>query len=41
MKEQLAAQHPDDFEAYMDEKDAFIKENEAKAVVWVQQRRRE
>lgn len=41
LKEQLAVQHPDDFEAYMDGKDAFIKENEAKAVIWNQRRRRE
>ncbi len=41
LKEQLAAQHPDDFEAYMDGKNAFIQENEAKAVVWNQRRRRE
>jgi GrpB-like predicted nucleotidyltransferase (UPF0157 family) len=41
LKERLALQHPDDFEAYMDGKDAFIKENEAKAVVWNQRPRRE
>jgi len=41
LKEQLAAQHPVDFEAYMDGKNAFIQENEAKAVVWNQRRRRE
>lgn len=41
LKEQLTVQHPDEFEAYTDGKNAFIKENEAKAVVWVQQRRRD
>ncbi|MFN0075561.1 MAG: GrpB family protein [Prosthecobacter sp.] len=34
LKERLAQQHPDDFEAYMDGKDAFIKEHEAKALAW-------
>lgn len=34
LKERLAQQHPDDFEAYMDGKDALIKEHEAKALAW-------
>jgi GrpB-like predicted nucleotidyltransferase (UPF0157 family) len=34
LKERLVRQHPDDFEAYMDGKDAFIKEHEALAVAW-------
>jgi GrpB-like predicted nucleotidyltransferase (UPF0157 family) len=34
LKQRLAAAHPDDLEAYMDGKDPFIKEHEAKAVRW-------
>lgn len=34
LKTALAAQHPADIEAYMDGKDAFIKEIERRAVVW-------
>jgi GrpB-like predicted nucleotidyltransferase (UPF0157 family) len=34
LKRKLAAAHPKDIEAYMDGKDAFIKETEAKALVW-------
>jgi GrpB-like predicted nucleotidyltransferase (UPF0157 family) len=34
LKRVLAAQHPNDINAYMDGKDPFIKEYEAKAVVW-------
>lgn len=34
MKQQLAAAHPDNIEAYMDGKESFIKEHEAKAIVW-------
>lgn len=34
LKQSLARQHPDDFEAYMDGKDAFIKEHEARAIAW-------
>ncbi|MDZ4404288.1 bifunctional GrpB family protein/GNAT family N-acetyltransferase [Prosthecobacter sp.] len=40
LKESLALQHPDDFEAYMDGKDAFIKEHEARAVAWNRERHR-
>lgn len=39
LKETLARQHPDDFEAYMDGKDAFIQEHEAKALAWDRNRR--
>jgi GrpB-like predicted nucleotidyltransferase (UPF0157 family) len=34
LKQRLAASHPDDIEAYMNGKDLFIKEHEAKAIVW-------
>jgi GrpB-like predicted nucleotidyltransferase (UPF0157 family) len=34
LKQQLAASHPDDIEAYMDGKDTFIKEHEEKALIW-------
>ena len=34
LKQQLARQHPDDIEAYMDGKDAFVKEHQALAVAW-------
>ena len=34
LKQRLAAAHPDDIEAYMDGKDSFIKEHEAKAIIW-------
>jgi GrpB-like predicted nucleotidyltransferase (UPF0157 family) len=34
LKQQLAASHPDDIEAYMDGKDSFVKEHEAKAITW-------
>ena len=34
LKQALAAAHPDDIEAYMDGKDAFIKEHERKALEW-------
>jgi GrpB-like predicted nucleotidyltransferase (UPF0157 family) len=34
LKQRLAEAHPDDIEAYMDGKDAFIKEHEAEAIVW-------
>ena len=34
LKRKLAQEHPDDIEAYMDGKDPFIKEYEAKAIVW-------
>jgi GrpB-like predicted nucleotidyltransferase (UPF0157 family) len=34
LKRELAQQHPDDIEAYMDGKDAFVKEYQARAVVW-------
>jgi len=35
LKRRLAAAHPHDIEAYMDGKDAFIKEMERRAVEWV------
>ncbi len=34
LKQRLAREHPDDMEAYMDGKDPFIKEHEAKAIAW-------
>lgn len=34
LKQRLAQQHPDDFEAYMHGKDAFIKDHEARALAW-------
>jgi GrpB-like predicted nucleotidyltransferase (UPF0157 family) len=34
LKQKLAAAHPDDIEAYMDGKDAFIKRIEALAMAW-------
>jgi GrpB-like predicted nucleotidyltransferase (UPF0157 family) len=34
LKQQLVQAHPDDLEAYMEGKDAFIKEHEAKALAW-------
>jgi GrpB-like predicted nucleotidyltransferase (UPF0157 family) len=34
LKQRLAAAHPTDIEAYMDGKDAFIKEMEARALAW-------
>jgi GrpB-like predicted nucleotidyltransferase (UPF0157 family) len=34
LKQQLAQQYPTDIESYMDGKDAFIKEIDAKALVW-------
>ena len=34
LKERLAAEHPRDIEAYMDGKDAFVKEHEARAMLW-------
>lgn len=34
LKRKLAAEHPDDIQAYMDGKDAYIKEQEAKALAW-------
>jgi GrpB-like predicted nucleotidyltransferase (UPF0157 family) len=39
LKQRLARQHPDDFEAYMDGKDGFIKDHEALALAWDQGRR--
>jgi GrpB-like predicted nucleotidyltransferase (UPF0157 family) len=35
LKSELAAAHPHDIEAYMDGKDAFIKETEAAALIWM------
>ncbi len=34
LKQRLALQHPSDIQAYMDGKDAFIKEHQAKALAW-------
>jgi len=34
LKERLASQHPDDMEAYMDGKDAFVRERERRALAW-------
>ena len=34
LKQSLAMQHPHDIQAYMDGKDAFIKEHLAKAIAW-------
>ncbi len=34
LKRQLAAAHPSDIEAYMDGKDAFIKQHEVLALAW-------
>jgi GrpB-like predicted nucleotidyltransferase (UPF0157 family) len=34
LKQNLAQEHPQDIEAYMDGKDPFIKEHEAKAMAW-------
>jgi GrpB-like predicted nucleotidyltransferase (UPF0157 family) len=34
LKRELARAHPDDRQAYMDGKDAFVKEHEAKALAW-------
>ena len=39
LKQTLAKQYPDDIEGYMDGKDAFIKEMEAKALEWRAQQR--
>jgi GrpB-like predicted nucleotidyltransferase (UPF0157 family) len=38
LKRRLVEAHSDDIEAYMDGKDAFIKEAEAKALVWAADR---
>jgi GrpB-like predicted nucleotidyltransferase (UPF0157 family) len=38
LKCRLAAAHPDDIEAYMDGKDAFVKRMEAQAVAWASAR---
>jgi len=35
LKRELAAAHPNDIEAYMDGKDGFIKEMEARALEWL------
>lgn len=34
LKQRLAAAYPDDIDAYMHGKDSFIKEHEAKAIIW-------
>jgi GrpB-like predicted nucleotidyltransferase (UPF0157 family) len=39
LKRRLADAHSNDIEAYMDGKDAFIKETEAKALAWLAARR--
>lgn len=36
LKERLASAHPNDMNAYMDGKDAFIKEHERRALDWAQ-----
>lgn len=38
LKRALAAAHPEDMSAYMDGKDPFIKDHEARALRWVSQR---
>lgn len=38
LKERLARSHPDDIYAYMDGKDAFVKEHERRALDWVRSR---
>jgi GrpB-like predicted nucleotidyltransferase (UPF0157 family) len=38
LKERLAKQFPTDIDAYMDGKDALIKEMDAKALAWVEER---
>jgi len=40
LKQHLARAHPFDLEAYMDGKDAFIRETEARALEWVSHRAR-
>ena len=39
LKQRLAEAHPNDIEAYMDGKDAFIKEMEVRALDWAASRR--
>lgn len=39
LKQRLAARHPEDMEAYIDGKDAFVKATEADALAWYAQRR--
>jgi GrpB-like predicted nucleotidyltransferase (UPF0157 family) len=39
LKRELAQAHPDDRQAYMDGKDTFVKEHEAKALDWWRSRR--
>ena len=34
LKRRLAREHPNDIEAYMDGKDPYIKEHEARAIAW-------
>ena len=34
LKRGLAQEHPDDMEAYMDGKDSYVKEHQAKAMAW-------
>ena len=36
LKRELAQRHPDDIEAYMDGKDAFVKEHHTQAIAWWQ-----
>lgn len=40
LKQTLAQRHPDDVEAYMDGKDVFVREHEARAIAWSRQRTR-
>ncbi len=39
MKERLAKAHPHDGAAYVDGKDAFVKEHERRALAWAMTRR--
>lgn len=34
LEQELAARFPGDFEAYMDGKDAFVRERERRALAW-------
>ena len=39
LKQRLAAAHPFDIEAYMDGKDAFIRQTQERALEWIRRRR--
>jgi GrpB-like predicted nucleotidyltransferase (UPF0157 family) len=41
LKQDLARQHPDNIQAYMDGKDAYIKQQQKKALTWRRSQRRE